>query len=69
MVSDRQNGFETVVAPDPSTYQKALFDAGRLLQEGNLQACVEMLMPFASPDSAAIRHNRRSPGASADGSY
>ena len=54
MVSDRQNGFETVVAPDPSPYQQALFDAGRLLQEGDLQACVEMLMPFASSDSAAI---------------
>lgn len=50
MVSDRQNGFETVVAPEPTPYQRALYDAGRLLLEGNVQACLETLTPFAALD-------------------
>ena len=54
MVSDRQNGFETVVAPEPTPYQQTLYDAGRLLLEGNVQACLETLIPFAGSSADSL---------------
>lgn len=54
MVSDRQNGFETLVAPEPTPYQQALYVAGRFLAEGNVPACLETLTPYTSSSGVEV---------------